>query len=98
MAGMNCGNVSPIAWPMLATGVDVFVAVDDTAAEDAMRTFAEHGIVAGETGAAGLAGLRTLAARATDAGVDLRDMRVLLVCTEGATDPVSYERIVGRAP
>jgi diaminopropionate ammonia-lyase len=98
MAGMNCGSVSLIAWPVLATGVDVFVAVHDTAAEDAMRTFAEHGIVAGETGAAGLAGLRAVANRASDAGVDVRGARVLLVCTEGATDPVSYERIVGRAP
>jgi diaminopropionate ammonia-lyase len=98
MAGMNCGSVSLIAWPTLATGVDVFVAVDDQAAEDAMRTFAEHGVVAGETGAAGLAGLRALADRADTAGVDLRGARVLLVCTEGATDPVSYRRIVGRAP
>ena len=26
------------------------------------------------------------------------EMRVLLISTEGATDPVSYERIVGRPP
>ncbi len=94
MAGMNCGTVSVVAWPSIHRGTDWFVAVDDAAAEDAMRDFASVGMVAGETGAAGLAGLRAL----TASGVDLRDGSVLLLCTEGATDPVNYERIVGALP
>jgi diaminopropionate ammonia-lyase len=95
MAGLNCGMVSIIAWPSVSAGADVFVAVDDTAAENAMRDLAAIGIVAGETGAAALAGLRA----AVDAGLpDLADRRVLVLCTEGATDPVAYERIVGRRP
>jgi diaminopropionate ammonia-lyase len=93
MAGLNCGTVSIVAWPTLADGADAFVAVDDAAAERAMRDLAAIGVVAGETGAAALAGLRA----AVDAGLPgVADKRVLVLCTEGATDPVAYERIVGR--
>jgi diaminopropionate ammonia-lyase len=92
MAGLNCGTVSPIAWPTVARGVDVFVAVDDAAAEQAMRDLAAIGVVAGETGAAALAGLR--AVMHTMPG-DLRDHDALVLCTEGATDPDAYRRIVG---
>ena len=100
MAGLNCGNVSIVAWPVIERGVDAFVTVTDAAAEDAMRALASVGIVAGETGAAALAGLRTLAADGPAVGTatELRDRHALVLCTEGATDPVNYERIVGRAP
>jgi diaminopropionate ammonia-lyase len=90
MAGLNCGNVSPIAWPGVAAGVDLFVAVEDGAAERAMRDLASVAVVAGETGAAGLAGLRA----ALDGGHDL-GRSILVLCTEGATDPEAYARIVG---
>jgi diaminopropionate ammonia-lyase len=98
MAGLNCGNVSPVAWPAVSRGVDVFVAIEDAATEQAMRDLAAEGVVAGETGAAGLGGLRALAEAGTEAhGIELQDRTVLLLCTEGATDPEAYERIVGRA-
>ena len=82
---------------VLAVGVDWFVAVDDDAAREAMRDLAEAGVVAGETGAASLAGLRALAsdASANDALADLRDKTALVIVTEGATDPAAYRRIVG---
>ncbi|MDQ1509391.1 MAG: diaminopropionate ammonia-lyase [Actinomycetota bacterium] len=92
MAGLNCGTVSPIAWPTVSRGVDVFVAVGDGAAEQAMRDLATIGVVAGETGAAALAGLRAVNASMPDA---LRDRHALVLCTEGATDPIAYRRIVG---
>ncbi len=95
MAGLNCGMVSIVAWPTVFAGADMFVAVDDAAAEAAMRDLAAIGVVAGETGAASLAGLRA----AVDSGLPgLTGKRVLVLCTEGATDPVAYERIVGREP
>ena len=92
MAGLNCGTVSPVAWPVVSSGVDVFVAVDDPAAEQAMRDLATVGIVAGETGAAALAGLRVVAAAMPD---EMGGQRALVLCTEGATDPGAYRRIVG---
>jgi diaminopropionate ammonia-lyase len=56
--------------------------------------------VAGESGAAGLAGLLE-AVEHDDVRAALGldgDARVLLLNTEGATDPDGYRRIVGRAP
>jgi len=100
MAGLNCGTPSSIAFPTLLAGLDASVAIDDSYAEEAMRTLAGCGIVSGETGAAALAGLEALLAVPDaaeirrDMGLD-RDATVLLLVTEGATDPESYRRIVG---
>ncbi len=98
MVGLNCGIPSPVAWPRLAAGVDWFVAVDDDDACRAMRDLAEAAVVAGETGAASLAGLRALLSgpSATDAFPDPGDKTALVIVTEGATDPAAYRRIVGR--
>jgi diaminopropionate ammonia-lyase len=100
MAGLNCGNVSIVAWPVIESGVDAFVTVTDAAAEDAMRALARVGIVAGETGAAALAGLYALAADGPASGraPEVAGRHALVLCTEGATDPANYERIVGRPP
>jgi diaminopropionate ammonia-lyase len=95
MAGLNCGTVSPIAWPTVSRGVDIFVAVSDEAAEQAMRDLAAIGVVAGETGAAALAGLRAVAASQPGA---VNHHHALVLCTEGATDPIAYRRIVGVDP
>lgn len=92
MAGLNCGRASPVAFPLVSTGIDVFLAVPDDAARRAMRDLAAEGVVAGESGAAGLAGLTALQDRLRP------DDRVLLIVTEGATDPDAYEQIVGRRP
>ncbi len=99
MVGLNCGNASLIAWPRLQTGLDFCVAIDDHRAEDAMRRLAAEGIVAGETGSAALAGAFGVLALGGAADVGLAaDADVLVIVTEGATDPVNYERVVGRSP
>lgn len=100
MAGLNCGMPSELVWPLLAAGTDVFVGIDDDYAEDAMRALAREGIVSGESGAAGLGGLLALAEHGTPeersrTGLHA-DACVLVVNTEGATDPANYERVVGR--
>ncbi len=89
MVGLNCGTPSMIAWPQVSAGVDWFVSVDDDAARQAMRDLAEVGIVAGETGAAALAGFTALIDDSAwrDATGDVANATVLLVVTEGATDP-----------
>jgi len=98
MAGLNCGTPSAVAWPLVAAGVDVFTAVDDEWAKQAVRELAALGIEAGETGAAALAGLSAVHALGPPPGLG-RPMgpgaTVLVLCTEGATDPASYRRIVG---
>jgi diaminopropionate ammonia-lyase len=100
MAGLACGEPSPVAWRILAPGVDAFMTVGDAQAAEAMRDVARAGLALGESGVAGLAGLR--AATADDAarrtlGLDAAS-RVLCYGTEGATDAAVYERIVGRRP
>jgi diaminopropionate ammonia-lyase len=101
MAGLNCGLPSELVWPLVVAGTDLFISIDDSYAEQAMRALAEEGIVAGESGAAGVGGLIALREQGTPDDVDAAGLRpgacVLLVNTEGATDPVNYRRVVGRA-
>ncbi|MBK9244099.1 MAG: diaminopropionate ammonia-lyase [Burkholderiales bacterium] len=104
MAGLACGEVSELAWEILRGGASAAVRLDDAYALEAMKVLAapaagDPPIVAGETGGAGLGAL--LAARdypemratlALDA-----DSRVLLLGSEGDTDPAIYRRVVGRS-
>lgn len=97
MAGLNCGTPSGVALPVLLDGMDAFIAIPDAAAYHAMRMLADEGIVAGESGAAGLGGLialRDAPGRAEALGIDA-DTRVLLLVTEADTDPEAYRRAVG---
>ena len=73
------------------------MAIPDAAAVDCMKLLAEQGVVAGESGVAGLAGFLLAAADpAAREALGLEpDSRVLLFSTEGATDPALYEQLVG---
>ncbi len=98
MAGLNCGLASMLALPAVAAGFDAFVAIDDDRCRDAIRSLAAAGLDLGETGAAALGGLMALRA---EHGAELpvpAEAAVLLLATEGVTDPVNFERIVGRPP
>ncbi|MBA3386957.1 MAG: diaminopropionate ammonia-lyase [Chthoniobacterales bacterium] len=103
MAGLNCGRPSIVAWPIVSTGIDGFIAVNDERAREAMRALARVGIVAGETGAAGLAGLLELLTgpeneeRRAELHIDTAT-RVLVFVTEGATNPASYADILSLSP
>ena len=105
MGGLACGEVSPLAWRILATGAHAFATIDDEAAADCMRLLAagrcgDDPIVAGESAVGGLAAL-LLACADTTARGSLRlshESRVLVLGTEGATDPETYRAIVGRGP
>lgn len=92
MSGLNCGVPSPLAWPTVSRGVDLLVAIEDERARQAMRDLAASGVVAGECGAAGLAGLQTLRAMGQ---LPADAKRALVISSEGATDRAAYERIVG---
>ena len=96
MAGLACGEPSLLAWQELDRAAMAFMAIPDDAAIDTMRLLAASGIVAGESGVAGLAGLR-LALADTDARAALglgTDSRVLTFNTEGATDPALYASLI----
>ena len=96
MAGLACGEPSLLAWQELDRAVAAFMSIPDAAAVDCMKLLAKQGIVAGESGVAGLAGF-LLAAADPAARETLGlgpDSRVLLFSTEGATDPALYEQLV----
>lgn len=101
MAGLDCAEVSEHAWPDLRAGVAGVVAVDDAEVHAAMRALAENGFAIGDSGAAPLAALRALrtdpacAALREAVGFDAAMSRVLLVATEGVTDPDGYAAVVG---
>lgn len=96
MAGLNCGTPSTVAWPRLFAHLDAYIAIPDERAVEAMRLLADHDVESGESGAAGLGGLLEVAglSEAREAlGLGQR-ARVLVLNTEGATDPDAYRRIV----
>ena len=86
MAGLNCGTVSTVAWPVLRDGCDAAVAITDTAALQAVCDLGRLGVSSGPSGAAALAGLRAALAipsRRTALGID-NTSTLLLLNTEGS--------------
>jgi diaminopropionate ammonia-lyase len=105
MAMLECYVPSMIAFRILERVADGFMTVEDEVAPEVMRRRAspvggDPAIVSGESGGAGLAGLLTaLRHPALAAGMGLGPRAsVLVINTEGATDPALYEGIVGRTP
>lgn len=104
MAGLACGEVSLLAWEILDQGIEDFLTIPDEAALDCVRLLArgvngDPPLVAGESAVAGLAGLLAALDHPTTAkalGI-AQDSHVLLVGSEGDTDPELYRSIVGRA-
>jgi diaminopropionate ammonia-lyase len=108
MAGLNCGVPSPLAWPVVRDAMHFFLAVGDGWAEQAMRRYfhplgMDPRIVSGESGASGLAALLALTNSEKLAAVRSKlplnqNSRVLLINTEGDTDPVNFQKIVAAKP
>ena len=104
MAGLACGETSPLAWRFLQPCVDAFMTIEDEQAIEAMRTLAQGSerdtpIVAGESGVAGLAALEWLRSdpqRSEQVGLTA-ESRVLIISTEGATAPREYTRLLGQS-
>ena len=98
MAGLNCGLASMLALPTVTAAFDAFVAIDDDLCREAIRAHAAAGMDVGETGAAALAGLLAVVGEHRAELPIPEEATVLLLATEGVTDPVSFEQIVGRPP
>lgn len=102
MAGLACGEPSPIALKIVRAGTSAAITITDDTTRQAMHLLAkgtgtDQHIVSGASGAAGLAGLMAAAGdlkMASALGLD-RQSRVLLISTEGATDRDAYAAIVG---
>lgn len=104
MAGLACGEPSPLAWKILRDCADYFSCCPDYVAAKGMRIYAvpvagDPFIVSGESGAVTLGILEFIMNCP-----DLRpfreelqlgpDSQVLLINTEGNTDPYEFRRVV----
>jgi diaminopropionate ammonia-lyase len=100
MAGLNCETPSHTAWPLIRDRFNAFVSIEDHYAAEAMQRLAVEGMVAGESGAAGLAALIALCREKPDFFKEQlrvnRKTRILVINTEADTDPDGYYRIVGK--
>lgn len=104
MAGLACGDPSPIAWSILDHCADFFLSCPDYVAAKGMRVYGiplhdDPFIISGESGAVTLGAL--MFAAETDTLADLKkkmkldsSSQVLLINTEGNTDPELFRRIV----
>ncbi len=98
MAGLSCGEVSQLAWEILQPTVSHCLSITDEAVAPLMRQLGRGlagspTIEAGECSTAGLAALLA-AKRDADLWSELglgADSVVLLIGTEGATDPELYQ-------
>ncbi|MGB2494926.1 MAG: diaminopropionate ammonia-lyase [Candidatus Puniceispirillaceae bacterium] len=99
MAGLSCGEVSDLAWDILKPTVSHCVTVGDEAVAPLMRWFHHRAesIEAGECSTSGLAALLVMHEdRAAWEQLSMTpESVVLLVGTEGATDPDFYRQTVG---
>ena len=106
MAGLACGEPSPIAWNLLSNVADGFVKVPDFVAARGMRILrapldGDKEVISGESGSVGLGALYSIMAQNAKSAKDFRktygldkNSRILFINTEGNTDPVNYQNVV----
>lgn len=104
MAGLACGDPSPLAWSILKDYADVFMQCPDYVAGKGMRVYAvplagDSFIVSGESGAVTLGALLFAMQLPEYTGLRERlelgpDSHILLLNTEGNTDPDHFRRVV----
>ncbi|MFD2176141.1 diaminopropionate ammonia-lyase [Veronia pacifica] len=101
MAGLCCGEVSLLAWTILASGADDFMTVSEETVPQTMQLLAkgvgeDPAVEAGESAVAGLAAM-VIARKTSDFANQLNlnsDSKILVLGTEGATDPELYHQLV----
>lgn len=107
MSGLACAEPNPIAWPLIRDGAQHMMICHDTVAEEGMQRYFnpladDPQIISGESGAVTLGLLEQLCTNNSyddiRAELDLNENSVvLLINTEGDTDPVNFDRITGRS-
>ncbi|WP_371170646.1 diaminopropionate ammonia-lyase [Aliiroseovarius sp. 2305UL8-7] len=104
MAGLSCGEPSEMAWDILREEASDFVTMPDSIVAPTVRLLAnaESGDEKVEAGESAVAGLATLIAAMRDAdmaealGLNASS-RVMLIGSEGITDPAIFAAIMGGA-
>lgn len=96
MAGLNAGLPSLVAWPLVSGGFDLFCAAEDEVAVEGTRRLAALGLEVGEcSGGAAGAAARLMADEAARQSLEAGPgSTILVLLTEGVTDPETFARIV----
>jgi diaminopropionate ammonia-lyase len=95
MAGLNAGLPSLVAWPLVSRGFELFSAARDELAVEGTRRLAALGLQVGECsgGAAGAAGRLLADPGAREVLGATAGSTVLVLLTEGVTDPDAFARL-----
>lgn len=104
MAGLACGEPSTVAWGILRDYADMYVSCPDYVTARGMRILGnplsgDPNVVSGESGAVGLGFLSLIMQddRLKEIAEKLninKDSKILVISTEGDTDPEGYREIV----
>lgn len=104
MAGLNCGSVCSLIWPIIWNYTDFYISGSDDMAVDGMRAYAfnkgeDLKIISGESGASTMGALLGVLTESS-----MEEMKkkmkidensvILLINTEGDTDPENYRKII----
>ncbi|USG65044.1 diaminopropionate ammonia-lyase [Brevibacillus ruminantium] len=103
MAGLACGEPSMVAWGVLRDYADMYISTPDYVSAKAMRMLGnplpgDPRVISGESGAVGLGVLSLIREEALHQMASQlqinTDSRILIISTEGDTDPEGYRNIV----
>lgn len=104
MAGLACGEPNPMGWEILKDYCDLFASCPDSIAANGMRVLGnpmgeDKKIISGESGAATMGFLYTILTdnkyRVIKEMLNIdENSKILLISTEGDTDPENYRKIV----
>ncbi len=101
MAGLSCGEISMLAWEILENKTKGFFSIPDEPIAEVMKYLAslEEPVVAGESAVAGLAGY-LIVQHSSEYRKALEideNSKILFLGTEGDTDALVYEQMVGKS-
>lgn len=104
MAGLACGEPSTVSWGILRDYTDMYISCPDYVTARGMRILGnplkgDPKITSGESGAVGLGILSLILEENALKGIVEKlninkDSKILIISTEGDTDPVNYRKIV----
>jgi len=104
MAGLNCSTPCNIAWPIMRDAADAFLCCSDAVAADGMRTAfypkgGDKSFISGESGAVTLGAICRICSDTDLASVKealklTEASKILLISTEGDTDPDGFNNII----
>ncbi len=104
MAGLACGEPSTVAWGILRDYADIYISCPDYVTARGMRILGnplagDPKVISGESGAVGLGILSLILQDSSLKEISKKlninkDSRILVISTEGDTDPEGYREIV----